>query len=277
MTLPSNTAVLHNGKAQDILPAYGAGVDLIVTSPPYDGLRRYAGAGMAAWDFYAVAGACVEALTPGGIICWVVADGIVGGGESGSRFRQALWFMDAGLRLHQTLHYERAMPRIVSANRCHYSATDIYVLSNGKPRVANIIKDRRNLTAGSHIASRYAAGRIGDARPTNSGRSGDVAEYGARTDIWRYPGGSNHMAAPGDDQKLPHEHPAAFPHHLAADLIRTYSNAGDVVCDPMAGSGTTLRAAVLLGRQAIGIEIVPDYCALIQQRMAQQVLLAPAA
>ena len=70
-----------------------------------------------------------------------------------------------------------------------------------------------------------------------------------------------------------HDHPATFPYRLAADHITTWSNPGDLVLDPMAGSGTTLRAAVNLGRRAVGVEVNPTYCDLIHRRMAQQVLV----
>ena len=69
-----------------------------------------------------------------------------------------------------------------------------------------------------------------------------------------------------------HEHPAIYPYHLAADHIKSWSNPGDLVLDPMAGSGTTGRAAVDLGRRAAMIEVNPAYCDLIRRRMAQQTL-----
>ena len=56
---------LHEGKAQDVLPGpYAGRADLVITSPPYDDLRQFAGVGMAAWDFPAVAAAdCAGAET----------------------------------------------------------------------------------------------------------------------------------------------------------------------------------------------------------------------
>ena len=68
------------------------------------------------------------------------------------------------------------------------------------------------------------------------------------------------------------EHPAVFPQELAQDHILSWTNPGDLVIDPMVGSGTTLRAAADLGRRAIGIEINPEYCDLIRRRMVQSVL-----
>ena len=57
---------------------------------------------------------------------------------------------------------------------------------------------------------------------------------------------------------------------LANDHILTWTNPGDLVLDPMAGS--TLRAALDLGRRAVGMEIHEPYCDLIRRRMAQEVM-----
>ena len=66
-------------------------------------------------------------------------------------------------------------------------------------------------------------------------------------------------------------HPAVFPPQLARDHILSWTNPGDLVIDPMADSGTTLRAAADLQR-AIGIEINPAYCKTIRRRIAQSML-----
>ena len=68
------------------------------------------------------------------------------------------------------------------------------------------------------------------------------------------------------------EHSAIFPQELAQDHILSWTNPGDLVIDPMVGSGTTLRAAADLGRRAVEVEINPGYCDLIRRRLAQSVL-----
>ena len=62
-------------------------------------------------------------------------------------------------------------------------------------------------------------------------------------------------------------HPTQKPEVLMSYLIKTYSNEGDLILDPFAGSGTTLKAAHLLRRKWIGIEINPDYVQIAKKRL----------
>jgi DNA modification methylase len=72
---------------------------------------------------------------------------------------------------------------------------------------------------------------------------------------------------PGETTK---EHPAPFPLELAERLVRMFSFVGDVVLDPFAGTGTTLLAALKWGREAIGVELVPRYAKLAEERLARE-------
>ena len=67
-------------------------------------------------------------------------------------------------------------------------------------------------------------------------------------------------------------HPTVKPLAMLSDWVRLFTQPGDVVLDPFAGSGTTLRAAVNEGRRAIGVEIDERYCELIASRLSQGVL-----
>lgn len=63
--------------------------------------------------------------------------------------------------------------------------------------------------------------------------------------------------------------PGGKPLALMQSLIRDYTRPGDLVCDPCAGAGTTLLAAAIEGRSAIGAELDPDTFAKAQKRLAR--------
>ena len=67
-------------------------------------------------------------------------------------------------------------------------------------------------------------------------------------------------------------HPTSKPLPMVSDWVRKFTNHGDTILDPFAGSGTTLRAAVNEGRKAIGIEVDEKYCELIAKRLEQGAL-----
>jgi site-specific DNA-methyltransferase (adenine-specific) len=92
-------------------------------------------------------------------------------------------------------------------------------------------------------------------RPATGGRHGDITrdEFLLWTlGMWTFAGANPRRVG----------HPAPFPEELPRRLIKIYSYPGDLVLDPFAGSGTTLVAAKKLGRRSLGVEINPAFCAL---------------
>ena len=71
------------------------------------------------------------------------------------------------------------------------------------------------------------------------------------------------------NQEYNNEHPAPFPVEIAKRCIEACSRDGDLILEPFAGSGSTLLAAKELGRNAIGIEINPQYFEIAQRRIAE--------
>jgi len=233
-------------------------IDLVVTSPPYDDLRTYGGH---SWDFFGVAWQLKRVLKPGGVIVWVVADATKNGSETGSSMEQALHFRRIGLNLHDTMIYEKPALSFPDKDRYYQAFEYMYIFSNGKPKTFNQICDRLNLTAGMkvHGTERRADGTT----DANRACLGNVTkEMGARFNIWR-------ISNPGESGNI---HPAVFPFNLARDHIVTWSNPGDLVLDPFSGSGTTCKAAKELGRRFLGLEINPEYCAIAERRIAQEVM-----
>ena len=254
--------IIH-GDASEVLPTLDVKANLILTSPPYDNLRDYGGHG---FDFDRMADACVNALADGGVLVWVVADATVDGSETGASFRQALGFMERGLKLHDTMIYRKKGNGGRTYLKRHSSGFEfMFVFSKGWPASVSLIADR---------PTKYSGTRTGITTLRNSDGSLGV-RYGKKTpstvprdNVWEYEIGYAHSAETIDA----HNHPAIFPLALAKDHIRTWTNPGDVVLDPMAGSGTVLRAAKDLGRNSIAIEIHEPYVDLIRRRMAQEVM-----
>ena len=237
---------LYLGDCRDILPTLGK-VDAVVTSPPYDGIRKY-GEGFNGFDWKAVICAFPRIIVPGGVVVWNVADQTVDGSETGTSFKQALYAMDCGLRLHDTMVVCKEGVTFPDANRYHPAFEYVFVFSNGAPKHFNGIKDWKNKWGGSkmHGTDRLADGST---KPIN-GLGRDVPQYGLRRNWWVVPNPYN-----GDTKG----HPAPMPIALASDHIETWTIIGETVADPFLGSGTTGVAAVKLGRKFIGIEIEPRY------------------
>ena len=231
-------------------------IDLVVTSPPYDDLRKYGGH---SWDFPAVARELTRILKPGGVIVWVVGDATVDGSETLTSMKQAIHFREVcGLRLHDTMVYASDKPPI-NSNRYESQWEYIFVLSAGKPSRWNPI--RESCLRVGHLTGKYYR-KNGDVK--NAHTPGKTKGDKVRGNIWWYATGRV-----GDDRGL---HPAMMPEQMAQDMIRTWSNPGDVVLDPFAGSGTTLKMAKEHGRRWIGIEVNPAYVEICWKRVAQGVL-----
>ena len=239
-------------------------VDLVVTSPPYDDLRTYGGHD---WDFYGVAWLLKRLLKPGGVIVWIVADQTKDGSETGTSMRQALHFQELGLNLHDTMIFQR--PNAYPGNvRYSQDFEYMFVLSKGAPNAKNLIRDEPAKHAGLPAAKVSKMTRNGTRVDEVSDRV--RPDFKERANVWQLTVGRGHM---GD--LIAHQHPAIFPEALARDHIHSWSNEGDTVLDPFAGSFTTAKMAKLMGRKSINIEINEDYVQIGLNRLRQNVLAFP--
>ena len=229
-------------------------IDLVVTSPPYDNLRIYGGH---TWDFDGVARELTRVLKPGGVIVWVVADATVNGSETLTSMRQAIHFKDVcGLRVHDTMIWEKTGSGAIGSQLCYAQNYEYaFVFSKGRPTAVNLIQDRENKVKSGKVK---VNGGIGTDGKSASSRVVERKPMGKRTNIWRI------------NQQIGSEHPAPFPLDLARDHVLSWSNEGDVVLDPFAGSGTTCLAALRTGRQYVGIEINPEYVEIINKRLVRE-------
>ena len=242
-------------------------IDLTVTSPPYDDLRKYKGF---EWDFEAIAKELFRVVKNGGVIVWIVGDATVKGSETGTSFRQALYFMECGFNLHDTMIYDKGNCPFPDKTRYYNCFEYMFVFSKGKPKTFNPICDRKNKCSGETIKSTTLRQVDGSLKKTsaeinNTGRK--IKEYGSRFNIWKISPGKGKSTL----DEYAFQHPAIFPEQLAKDHIISWSNEGDTVLDCFMGSGTTGKMAVLNNRNFIGIELDNGYFNIAKKRIEEAV------
>lgn len=257
---------LRQGDCLELMKSIQDGsVDLTVTSPPYDNLRTYNGF---SWDFKGVAKELYRITKNGGVVVWIVGDATVKGSETGTSFRQALYFMECGFNLHDTMIYDKGNCPFPDKTRYYNVFEYMFVFSKGKPKTFNPIFDRKNKCGGKKIQSTTQRRPDGSLTKTSAeihktGRK--IKEYGSRFNIWSISPGKGKSTL--DDYAF--EHPAIFPEQLAKDHIISWSNPSDTVLDCFMGSGTTGKMAVLTDRNFIGIELDKKYFSIAEKRIAE--------
>lgn len=232
-------------------------VDLTVTSPPYDNLRDYNGY---SFDFESIAKELYRVTKQGGVVVWVVGDATIEGSETGTSFRQALYFKECGFNLFDTMIYAKPPRGAVGNNKTYWQTFEyMFILSKGKPKTINLICDRKNKEGrnGDNGSKRLENGKLLKVK------RGGYSEYGRRTNIWKYEIGKGQSTK--DDFAF--NHPAIFPEQLANDHIISWGNEGDLIYDPFGGSGTVAKMAHLQKRNWILSEISNEYCCLAQKRI----------
>lgn len=232
-------------------------VDLVVTSPPYDNLRTYKGY---IFPFDEIVKQLYRIVKIGGIVVWVVSDATINGSETGTSFKQALKFMEIGFNLHDTMIFQKTNP-VPQIYRKRYTNVFEYmfVFSKGAVKLHNGIKIpclHAGLELKSTTYKNYSKGEQSRGKKANPVKSEKL-----KGNIWEYVVGKNAI-----DQEAK-KHPAPFPYQLALDHILSWTNQGDLVLDPMCGSGTTCVAALDAKRNYIGIDISTEYCELAQERV----------
>jgi len=248
-------------------------IDLTVTSPPYDDLRKYHGG---SFSIKEIADELFRITKPGGVVVWVVADESVNGSETANSYRHILQFMESGFGLNDTMIYMRTGTTFTSANSPRYEQMFdfMFVLSKGKPKTFNRIRDIPKLWEGSwgRTTVRQKDGSLtGTEHAKNAmGTTRDeTGKYGwkGRGNVWLYANGGRFKAYNAEDWKIIKGHPAIFPYMLVEDHIISWSNEGDVVFDPFSGSGTVGLAARNNKRNFLMFDISPVYTEIAKKRL----------
>ena len=252
--LATQSAQLIIGNCVDIMRTWNDNIiQLTVTSPPYDSLRHYQGYD---FPFEDIADELFRVTAEGGVVVWVVGDRI-NSGRSLTSFRQAIYFQEIGFSAHDVMIYQKKNTPFMRSNAYTNAYEMMFVMSKGKPSVFNALKEPTK----RHGYELLTHNKLPDG--INKKKRGELKKEKTRTNIWSYAVGLGGTT----NDKIAFQHPAVFPEKLALDHILSWSNPGDLVLDPMCGSGTTGKMALLNNRQFIGIDISPDYIDIARRRL----------
>lgn len=221
-------------------------IDLTVTSPPYDNLRDYHGY---SFDWHETISELFRVTKQGGCVVWIVGDQTIKGSETGTSFRQALWAMECGFRLHDTMIWEKESCAFPDSIRYYPNFEYMFVWSKGRPKTFNPIMDRKNKWGGMRVHGTFRNPDGTLQNRSTTWKQSICKEYGSRFNVWHISTEKNNRTG----------HPAVFPIQLASDHILSWSNEGDIILDPFLGSGTTRLAAYQNKRNFIGYEIDRTY------------------
>ncbi len=228
-------------------------IDLVITSPPYDDLRKYGGY---VFKFEPIANELYRVMKQGGVIIWVVADSTRNGTESGTSFKQALYFKQIGFNLYDTMIYQKSNPVPLSHRRYEQSFEYMFVFSKGKPKTFNPIRipcksvgTKKNRAVSKANEETYSGRRRDEITVVNSTK--------IHSNIFTYGVGNNDKT----------KHNAPFPEQLVYDQLISWSNPCDIIYDPFMGSGTTAKVAALNQRHYIGSEVNEQYCIEAERRI----------
>lgn len=233
-------------------------IDLTVTSPPYDNLRTYNN-NIEQWSFekfQEIAKELYRITAKGGVVVWVVGDSTIKGSESGTSFRQALWFKECKFNLHDTMIYQKQNYMPLTHNRYEQEFEYMFVFSKGKPKTFNPIM----------IPCKYAGTETWSDRTFHKTNDSGLVKCGNKK-VNDFKQHGNIFCYLTNKSKETKGHPAPFPEQLANDHILTWSNEGDKVFDCFMGSGTTGKMAKINNRKFIGIEIDDTYFEIAKNRI----------
>lgn len=254
MTVPELDRVVTGDAVRVLGACREPFVHLTVTSPPYDDLRHYRG-----FEFSAetMLRAVLDVTVEGGVCVWVVGERILRGSRTLTSFEHALIGRDLGWRVHDVMIYQKRntpFKRRGAYTNCYEL---MIVFSRGKPRTFNPLMERT--VKSGIVTAPYSKGPDGVNRYRRVARNKEKV----RNNIWPYSVGLYGSTA----DRIAFQHPAILPERLAEDHVLSWSNEGDVVLDPMCGSGTTCKAARRNGRRWLGIEVSPEYADIARRRV----------
>ena len=271
LSLPSaeQPLAVFEGDAAELLRALPAeSVNLVVTSPPYADQRRATYGGVHPDDyvdwFMPFAAGIQRVLRPDGTFILNIKEKAVRGErhiyvlELILAMRRAGWLWTEEFIWHKKNCYPGKWP-----NRFRDSWERL--LQFNRQRKFQMYQEAVMVPVGDWAEGRLRklsdTDRVRDESRVQSGFGKNISNWVGRK--LAYPTNVLHMATECANRS----HSAAFPETLPDWFIRLFTEPGDLVLDPFAGSGSTLAAAHKLERRAIGLELNPEYCALMRERL----------
>lgn len=231
-------------------------VNLTVTSPPYDNLRDYNGY---MFDCEEIAKGLLRVTKEGGIVVWVVGDKIIKGNKTLTSFKQALMFQKIGFNVHDVMIYKKKNTPFMRSNAYTNCYEYMFVFSKGTPKVFNPLKEKTVRSGKELLVHNKKSDGV------NKKKLGMLKKEKTKTNIWDYAVGLGGTTK----DRIAFKHPAVFPEKLAEDHILSWSDEGDIVFDPMCGSGTTCKMALLNNRHYLGCDISQEYVDIARERISQ--------
>ncbi len=241
-------------------------VDLTITSPPYDNLRTYNGY---SFEFKEIAKQLYRVTKSGGVLVWIIGDKIKKG-RSLTSFEQGLFFQKVGFLMHDVMIYKKKNTPFMRSNAYTNCFEFMFVLSKGKLKTFNPLKEKTVRNGYEMLTYNKKADGI------NRKNWKELKKEKTKTNIWEYAVGLGGTTS----DRIAFQHPAVFPEKLAEDHILSWSHPRDMVFDPMCGSGTTCKMAMIHNRKFIGIDVSEDYINIAKKRIqlikyTQQMTLNP--
>lgn len=260
--LPLNQ-IIYGDAVEELKKIESNSIDLVMTSPPYDAIRKYNGFN---FNLHATGKELLRVLKEGGIAAMVIQDQTKNFAKTLTSFRTIVdWVDNIGFRLFETVIYRKYGAEGAWWNkrfRVDHEYMPIF-LKGERPQYFN----KESLKIPSKWGGKTLTG--GGTRLTNGVRIATkpikINPMKCRGTIWEY------MTA-GDGTRLKHQHPATFPDKLPYDFIQCFCPPNGVVLDPFIGSGTTALAAIELTRNYIGIDISKEYCDLARKRIEKEAI-----
>jgi site-specific DNA-methyltransferase (adenine-specific) len=245
-------------------------IDLTLTSPPYDNLRTYNNEIDKSWNeeiWKPIIKELYRITKDGCTIVWIVGDATINGSETGTSFKQALYFMECGFNLHDTMIWYR-VDQYPKDNRYNQSFQYMFILTKNKINTFNKFVKMEKSDNSLWDAKKTQRNKNGERKNLSNESISRILKSNSKKfkhsdNIWNIPVG--YMIS--NNEKISYNHPALFPDKLAYYHIMSWSNKNDLVYDPFMGSGTTAKMSIATKRNYIGSEISEEYCKIIEKRI----------